>query len=561
MIRTLAIGLLLTAVSLATAAPTDIKDDLARVVSEQNRRVEVVQRITPSVVCIFDEDRLGGGSGVIIDPRGYGLTNYHVVMKFMNTRIGVGGLSDGKLYRLEVLGVDITGDVAMFKLVGKETYDHAELGNSDAVRVGDDVIAMGNPFTLAEDYSPTVSTGLVTGVHRWQGEGETLVYTDCIQTDAAINPGNSGGPLFDRDGNVIGINGRISAEMHKYARGRYNVGLGYAISINQIKRFLPTLRAGNLAIHGTLHATTTDYVDQVVFNELFEDAPAWNAGIRVGHELLRFGDVDVQSANQFASLIGTYPAGWPVPITYKSSGRINHKVVRLDPAPPPLRGEYTVPQEHHQSATRETLDAFRSAVNQSSATSPAKWKWKATRLTDDNQSSTFTIEDTGSQYTRTETAPDGSTTRVIHLTHDDAYWTENDRQFTLTTDQTLLYRATRALRSVFLSSKPLWEHDETTHQGSDALVTIDDAGHIQRERRLETIAWKPDENMTINIGFERGSSLPARIVVTDRPTQKRLEITFDDYREISGVTWPHQMTVVSESLNFIETASNLEVTR
>lgn len=555
MIRTLTIGILLS-----TVAQADIKDDLAKVVASQNRRVEVVQRVTPTVVCVFDEDRLGGGSGVIIDPRGYGLTNYHVVMKFMNTRVGVGGLSDGKLYRLEVLGVDITGDVAMFKLEGKDTYEYAELGDSDTVRVGDDVIAMGNPFTLAEDYSPTVSTGLVTGTNRWQGEGDTLVYTDCIQIDAAINPGNSGGPLFDSNGKVIGINGRISTEMHKYARGRYNVGLGYAISINQIKRYLPTLRAGNLGVHGTLHATTRDFIDEVIFNDVIPDASAWNAGIRVEHQLLRFGDVDIHSANQFASIIGTYPTGWPVPVTYSASGRVFHKVVRLDPAPPPLRGEYVAPQEHNQSAIIETLDAFRTAVHQTDDP-PTTWSWKVTRTTDTGQSSTFAISDNDNKYTRTETAPDGSTVRAIHLAHDDAFWTEHDRQFTLSTDQTMLYRATRALRRAFLTDKSLADKEETTHQGSDALITIDDAGHIERERRLQTIQWKPDDDLTIAVGFELDSSLPARVVVEDRPTQQSLEIILDDYREKSGVTWPYAMTVSSKTLNFTETITDLEVTR
>ena len=134
----------------------------------------------------------------------------------------------------------------MFRVTGEKQFPAVDLGDSDSLAVGDYTLAMGNPFLLAEDYTPTVSTGIVTGLHRYQGEGETLVYTDCIQTDAAINPGNSGGPLFDRQGRVIGINGRISAEMHKYARGRTNVGLGYAITINQIKRFMPSLRAGLL---------------------------------------------------------------------------------------------------------------------------------------------------------------------------------------------------------------------------------------------------------------------------------------------------------------------------
>ena len=539
------------------AAPSD--DDLARVLDWQRKRVDVVNRIMPTVVCVFDEQRLGGGSGVIFDKRGYGITNYHVVMKYMDTRQGVGGLNDGKLYPLEVLGVDVTGDVAIFKLTGKETFEFAQLGDSDSVRVGDDVIAMGNPFTLAEDYTPTVSTGLVTGVHRWQGEGETLVYTDCIQTDAAINPGNSGGPLFNEKGDVIGINGRISAEMHKYARGRTNVGLGYAISINQIKRFIPTLQAGNLGVHGTLHATTADYADEVVFNRVHQ-GPAHDVGIREGDRLLRFGDVDMHSANQFASILGTYPAGWPVPVTYKSGSRIFHKVLRLDPAPPPLRGEYITPEEPNRAAVEDVLQAYRSAANPS-GTEPDKWTWIAKRVDTKGHTTTFTVDDTNTEFVRTEKDADGNVLRTVHVNRDDAYWTEKDRQFTLSTEQRLLYRSLRALRWEMLTRRQFWNDDNIEHAGSDALITIDKEGHIDRERRLQTVAWRPDGDVTINIGFERDNAMPSRMVVSDRLTQKRLEISFDDYREAAGVVWPHKMTVASDSLNFTETVEQLEVAR
>ncbi len=548
---------LLSMIFAIAASPAD--KDLGRVLDWQSRRIEVVNRVAPTVVSVFDEQRLGGGSGVIFDERGYGLTNYHVVMKFMDSRQGVGGLSDGKLYPLEVLGVDITGDVAIFKLTGKETYAAAELGNSDTLRVGQDVIAMGNPFTLAEDYTPTVSTGLVTGVHRWQGEGETLVYTDCIQTDAAINPGNSGGPLFNMDGEVIGINGRISAEMHKYARGRFNVGLGYAISINQIKRFIPTLMAGNLGVHGTMHATTTDYVDDVVFNRV-EEGPAYNVGIREYDRLLRFGDVDIHSANQFASLLGTYPTGWPVPITYQSGSRVFHKVLRLDPAPPPLRGEYIAPEEQNRAAVEDALNAFRAAAN-ASGSDPDEWSWSAKRVDDNGNTTTFTIKDTNRELTRVEKNAQGDTQRTVHVTRDDAYWTEKERQFTLSTDQRLLYRAMRALRWDYLTRNNFHEDENIRHDGSNALITIDDNGRIANERRLQTIAWQPDEDVTIQVGFELDLALPARMVVFDRLTQKRLEVTFDDYREASDVVWPHAMTVQSESLNFTESIEQLEVAR
>src|SRR5262249_20547032 len=178
-------------------------------------------------VCIFPEgSRSGGGSGVVIDSQGYGLTNFHVVRPLLAERRGEGGLSDGKTYPLEVLGIDPGGDVAMFKIKNDKPFYPAPLGDSDTLRVGDWTLAMGNPFLLAEDFRPTVTCGFVSGLHRYQrGEGRALVYTDCIQVDTSINPGNSGGPLFDLRGDLVGINGRISVA----ERGRVNVGLGYAI--------------------------------------------------------------------------------------------------------------------------------------------------------------------------------------------------------------------------------------------------------------------------------------------------------------------------------------------
>ncbi|HUU85483.1 MAG TPA: trypsin-like peptidase domain-containing protein, partial [Phycisphaerae bacterium] len=294
---------------------------------DEQLRIETIARVAPAVVCIYDRRFRGGGSGVIMHPDGYGLTNFHVVADMLDTGAGLAGLPDGKLYELRVLGLDPTGDVAMFRLTGRDRFDFAELGDSDTVDVGDVALAMGNPFVLAEDHTPTVTMGIVTGTHRYQwGRGNALVYSDCIQTDAPINPGNSGGPLFDVHGRVIGINGRISVASG--VRGRYNVGLAYAISINQIKRFIPALRRGHVVRHGTLQATVNG---DLIFNELIEDGPAWKVGIRPGDRLLRFGGRRVTSDNHFASLLGTYPEHWPVPISFEHHGEPRHAVAQLEP--------------------------------------------------------------------------------------------------------------------------------------------------------------------------------------------------------------------------------------
>lgn len=298
----------------------------------EDARIALIERLSKAVVCIFDQRRGGGGSGVLITEDGLGLTNYHVVAGMLHTRKGLGGLADGKLYELHVLGIDITGDVAMFRLTGRDRFDFVELGNSDDVRVGDETLALGNPFILADDYTPTITRGIVSGIHRFQEgvDSSKLVYSDCIQIDTSINPGNSGGPLFDANGRLIGINGRIAVQ----ERGRVNVGLGFAIPINQIERFMPAMAAGKLAQHGTMDATVYDAPDgRVIIDRMFEDGPAWNAGLRIGDAVISVDGEPIGSANRFLGLIGTYPAEWTLPVVYDREGQRKETSVTLAPLP------------------------------------------------------------------------------------------------------------------------------------------------------------------------------------------------------------------------------------
>ena len=325
----------LTVVLAACPGQADAVDpaDLARVRAYEHARVQLVERLAPTVVCMFGRgERIGGGSGVVIDAEGYGLTNFHVVAGMMKDRLGDGGMSDHQLYPLDVLGIDPTGDVAMFKLHRPEPFAFAPLGDSGALRIGDYAMAMGNPFLLAEDYTPTVTLGIISGIHRYQwGVGRALRYTDCIQVDTSINPGNSGGPLFDMAGNLIGINGRVSIE----ERGRVNVGVGYAISINQIKRFIPALRAGLPTKHATAGFTVFDRDGRVIVDQILDDSPAYMAGLRLGDEILRFGGAAIRTQNHFASLLGVYPGGWPVQVSFRRDQEVRSIRIRLENLPFP----------------------------------------------------------------------------------------------------------------------------------------------------------------------------------------------------------------------------------
>lgn len=310
---------------------------VAQVLARQHARVALIERIAPSTACVFQTgSQAGGGSGVIIDEEGYGLTNFHVVAGMLRERKGEIGLSDGMLRPMEVLGIDPGGDVAMFKVDRSDVSGWAALGDSGTLRVGDEVLALGNPFGLSDDYTPTVTLGIVSGLNRYQaGVRGALVYTGCIQVDASINPGNSGGPLFDLNGRVVGINGRISLE----ERSRVNVGVGFAITVDQIRRFIPMLRAGLTTPHATAAFTVADSPDgHVVVDRLDENRPAHRAGLRRGDRLVRMAGSEIDSANGFLSLVGTYPAGWPVEVIYERGGEVRRFTMRLDALPLPQLG-------------------------------------------------------------------------------------------------------------------------------------------------------------------------------------------------------------------------------
>jgi serine protease Do len=297
----------------------------ADVLAEQQRRVEVVEKVAPSVVAIFGAGGGGGGSGVLISADGYALTNFHVTSgagDFMKC-----GLNDGELYDAVIVGIDPTGDVALIKLLGRDNFPVAALGDSDKVQVGDWAYAMGNPFLLANDFQPTVTYGIVSGVHRYQyPAGTILEYADCIQVDSSINPGNSGGPLFSDTGELIGINGRGSFEK----RGRVNSGAGYAISINQIKHFMGHLKSGRIVDHATLGATVTnDERGYVVVDQILEESEAYRRGLREGDEIVSFAGRPIRSINQFKNVLGIYPNGWKVPLVFRQDDQKQEVAVRL----------------------------------------------------------------------------------------------------------------------------------------------------------------------------------------------------------------------------------------
>ena len=250
---------------------------------------------------------IAGGSGVVIRPDGLMLTNDHVLetRRSFDVRLG-----DGRSFKARVLGRDEVGDLAVLKIdaADGEPLPHLPLGDSEAVRVGDEVVAVGNPFALGViDQSPTFTLGIVSAKHHTQG-----TYTECIVTDAELNPGNSGGPLVNMAGEVVGINGQIST---RYGL-RSNTGLGFAISARQIAIWLPLLEQaeGGEVPHAALAGVQFESRDRerpasVVVKEVAEGSPAATAGFQPGDTIVALDDMAVANGHRLAGLIGIYPAG------------------------------------------------------------------------------------------------------------------------------------------------------------------------------------------------------------------------------------------------------------
>lgn len=316
---------ILTALTMAAIAVPTVAQQT--VVERETARVETLRKISPSIVCVMDPKGQGGGSGVLISADGYAITNYHVTSgcgTFMKC-----GLSDGKLYDAVIVGIDPTGDIALIQLQGRTDFSFAIPGNSDQVQVGDEVMALGNPFLLASDFTPTVTYGIVSGMRRYQYPANTfLEYTDCIQIDASINPGNSGGPLFDIEGRWIGINGRASFEK----RGRVNSGAAYAISVNQIQKFIGHLKCGLIVDHGVAEFTVaTSDAGEVTVAQVSALSDAYRRGLRPGTQVLSFAGRLLTSANDFQNVLGIFPEGTRLPLTWRDRDGLHAGTIRLRP--------------------------------------------------------------------------------------------------------------------------------------------------------------------------------------------------------------------------------------
>ena len=270
---------------------------------------ELCVRVRPAFVFI------GGGSGVIVRPDGLMLTNDHVIGRKRSFTVRIG---DGRSFKAKVLGTDPVGDLAALKLEVPEgeTVPHLELGDSAALRVGDEALAVGNPFALGVlDQSPTFTVGIISALNHTQG-----TYAECIVTDAEVNPGNSGGPLVNMAGEVVGINGQISTRFGL----RSNTGLGFAISSRQIAIWLPRLEAagGGEVKHARIAGLEfakgpKESAASLVVKDVADGSPAAAAGFAAGDAIVSLDGAPVANALRLKGLLGIYPDGHTVPVTVK----------------------------------------------------------------------------------------------------------------------------------------------------------------------------------------------------------------------------------------------------
>ncbi|MSP58871.1 MAG: PDZ domain-containing protein [Myxococcales bacterium] len=303
--------------------------------------VTAVEKVAPAVVAVFTEERprqspfQGGfglpdpeeldlpgrprsgstslGSGVIVDPRGFVITNEHVVAGAARIKVQ---LSDGRELPAQLVGADASFDLAVLKIITRQALPAVAIGTARDLMVGETVIAIGNPFGLAH----TVTTGVVSALHRVV-KTPHRVYEDFLQTDAAINPGNSGGPLVNLDGELIGINTAVH---------RGGPGIGFAIPIDRARAIVDDLLRFGRVRHGWLGLEARPARGGVVVVAVEEGSPAHAAGLRAGDMIVGVGDAPTPDLQSYLERTAHVLAGDEV-LLKTTRGALKLKAGGLDP--------------------------------------------------------------------------------------------------------------------------------------------------------------------------------------------------------------------------------------
>ncbi|RSN05088.1 trypsin [Nonomuraea sp. WAC 01424] len=311
-----------------------------RQASNQLSTAEVAERVQPSVVMI--QGQTGEGSGVVLSEDGLILTNNHVVV---GAAQGGGQMtvkfSDGKTAKATVVGTDPPTDLAVIRAQDVSGLTKADLGDSDQLKVGDDVLAIGSPLGL----DGSVTRGIISALNRTLNLGgeqrqqlppgfggeqqqspvQGTTIGDVIQTDAAINPGNSGGALVNAAGQLVGINTAIASD----AAGG---GVGFAIPVNTAKQVAEQLIKNGKVSHAFLGVSVTDATGDVpgaLIRQVTAGSPAAKAGLKEGDLITKIGDTPVDSGDTVVGQVRGFKPGQQVKITYMRDGQSAEATVTL----------------------------------------------------------------------------------------------------------------------------------------------------------------------------------------------------------------------------------------
>lgn len=273
-----------------------------------------------------DQEVQSLGSGFIISSEGYIVTNNHVIADATDVSVT---LSDNTKLEAKIVGHDLKTDLALLKVESKKPLPAAKMGDSDAARVGDWVIAIGNPFGLGG----TVTAGIISARARNINAGP---FDDFIQTDAAINRGNSGGPLFNLQGEVIGINSAI------FSPSGGNIGIGFAVPTSLAKNVIDQLKDHGHAIRGWLGVKIQMVTDEIAESmgmkkasgalvvEVTKDSPADKAGVKVGDVITKFDGKDINEMHQLPRIVAETDIGKKVAVELLRDNK--PKTVSVTPA-------------------------------------------------------------------------------------------------------------------------------------------------------------------------------------------------------------------------------------
>jgi len=335
--------------------------DVATLFERQKNRVVSVQT-EASRVAFFGQERnpaqMGQGSGFIIDSDGHILTNNHVIQGAQKIRVN---LSDGESYDARLVGADPSTDIAVLKIETGRSLPAVVLGDSTSIRVGEWVVAIGNPFGL--DYS--VTAGIISAKGRNIGAGP---YDNFIQTDASINPGNSGGPLFNMRGEVIGVNTAII---------RDGQGIGFAVPIDMVKTLLPQLKNNGRVSRGFMGAAIQPLDDDlaktfnlpkkhgVVIGSVTEGGPAAKAGLQPGDVVTQFNNRRVRETQELLLAVAESPPGRDVRVEYIRNGKTLNGSVRVSERPDYSTSRPPLPQPEPTQEIVGELGVSVSPINSS----------------------------------------------------------------------------------------------------------------------------------------------------------------------------------------------------